>query len=116
MSKVRVGDIVTVRIQVTEVSDYQSKDHPDAQQILGKMLPRGGQVGWLVPQEAAFTIAEQWFKVGDIVWIDQAQSQKGEVIAYIRQTDEETAQLWVKPHGEWKAVTITVEPWLRRVD
>lgn len=116
MTRIRVGDIVTVRIKVTEVGDYQSKEHPDAQQILGKMLPRGAQVGWLVPQEAAFTLAEQVIRVGDRVYMDRARSKIGKVVATIQNTDEDTAQLWVLPEGNWKAETITVGPWLRRVD
>lgn len=99
MSKIRAGDIVTVRIRVTEVGDYQSKDHPDAQQILGTMLPNGGNVGWLVPQEAAFTLAEQVIRIGDTIYMNEARSRRGKVLATIRNTDDQTAQLWVMPTG-----------------
>ena len=116
MTRIRVGDIVTVRILVTEVSDYRSKGHPDAQQILGTMLPRGDQVGWLVPQRTAFTLAEQVIRIGDTIYMNEARSRKGKVLATIRNTDDQTAQLWVMPTGGWKAETITVEPWLKRVD
>lgn len=114
MTKIRAGDIVTVRIQVTEVADYSSKDHPDAQQVMGTMLPRGGQVGWLVPQEAAVTLAEQHFKIDDFIWVDQARSKKGKVLGKITAPNGQT-HLWVQTEANGTMETIIVTPETRRL-
>lgn len=105
---IRAGDIVTVRIRVTEVADYGE----EGQQVMGQVLPRGGQVGWLVPQEAKVTLDEQQFRKGDFVWVDDARSNKAEVMAVFEH--EGTHQLWIKPNGHWKMDTMTVTSTTRR--
>lgn len=110
---IRSGDIVTVRILVTSVSPYPTKEDPKAQQVQGKMLPRGDYTGWLVPTEADVTLQVETMKVGDQVWIDKAQSRKGTVKA-ITMDQDSPQQLWVKPDGEWGMITIGAEA-VRRV-
>ena len=109
--KIRAGDIVTVRILVTEVADYASKEDPNGQQVMGRMLPRGGQLGWLVPQESKVTIDELQFRVGDSVELGQGQAV---VLAIFRRNDGRQ-DLWVKPDGSDIPQTIALTKEIRRI-
>lgn len=105
---IRAGDIVTVQILVTEVADYSE----EGQQVMGRMLPRGGQVGWLVPQEAKVTLHTQRINVGDEVWLDDAQSDKGTVQAVSAGCNPN--QAWIKSDHSGQMVTLPLDG-LRRV-
>lgn len=103
--RVREGDIVTVRVLVTHVADYDN-----GQQIIGKMLPNGESVGWLLPDESQFYLDQHKFQKGDLVWM--GGQRKGEVVA-LHEVDG-TQQLWVRCLGSWKLETIVVNPGTRR--
>lgn len=108
MTNIRPGDTVTVQIKVTEVAPYDG-----GQQIMGKMLPNGDTVGWLLPKEAAVTLHTTAFRVGDEVWLDFAQSKRGKVITM--HTVEDEHFLWVMPHKERTLVTVPAKD-ARRID
>lgn len=95
MEKIREHDIVTVQIQVTGVEDYSE----EGQQVRGRMLPNGENVGWLIPQEAKITLHTARYRVGDTVeWGGAMNPTRGTVKAIMTdEKDEQRTALWIKP-------------------
>lgn len=111
MTKIRVGDIVTLEMRVTSVASYASKDDPDGQQIQGKILPRGAELGWLVPQEVRFKLKEAKLKVGDSVYLDKVQSATGVIISIFHDEGTEINHLWVRRKSDgvmWTTTSVDV--------
>lgn len=93
MSKLREGDIVTIRARVLRVAPYD-----DGQQIMARLLPNGEQIGWLLQKETAFEPAELMLKVGDTVKFDDRPGHaEGWEIKAIFDND----QIAVQKHGHW---------------
>lgn len=116
---IRAGDIVSLKLLVTDVADYGTRDNPNLQQVMGKLLPNGDRLGWLVPQEAEFTLAVPAFKVGDEIYIpgpalNRQCKAKGRVIA--RVTDEtDRTLLWVQLE-DGNMETIVASTGIERID